>query len=130
MKINNKGFTLIELLGVIVVLAAILLIAIPNLSSTLERNKNKIDDNKRKNIISAAEIDFSNNNCNYTDSCVISINCLLTKNLLTKDELISSNGKDNFLNNVVAYNINGKKKFELFKETEIDSNLNNCCNCR
>lgn len=36
---NNKGFTLVELLGVIVILSIIMLIAIPNVSSMLERNK-------------------------------------------------------------------------------------------
>lgn len=36
---NKKGFTLIELLGVIIILAIIMLIAVPNISSTLERSK-------------------------------------------------------------------------------------------
>ena len=41
MKLNNKGFTLIELLGVIVILMAILYLAIPSLTSSVERSKNK-----------------------------------------------------------------------------------------
>lgn len=36
---NSKGFTMIELLGVIVILSIIMLIAIPSVSSTLERSK-------------------------------------------------------------------------------------------
>lgn len=36
---NKKGFTLVELLGVIVILSIIMLIAIPNVVSTLERSK-------------------------------------------------------------------------------------------
>ena len=36
---NRKGFTLVELLGVIVILSIITLIAIPNITSTLERSK-------------------------------------------------------------------------------------------
>ena len=36
---NRKGFTLIELLGVIVILSILMLIAIPNISATLERSK-------------------------------------------------------------------------------------------
>lgn len=36
MKLNNKGFTLIELLGVIVILMAILYLAIPSLTSSVE----------------------------------------------------------------------------------------------
>lgn len=46
---KNKGFTLIELLGVIVILAIIMLIAIPNVTSTLENSKksNYISDAKK-----------------------------------------------------------------------------------
>ena len=36
---KEKGFTLIELLGVIVILSLVMLIAIPNITSTLERSK-------------------------------------------------------------------------------------------
>lgn len=46
---NRKGFTLIELLGVIVILSIIMLIAIPNISSVLDKNKkqNYITDAKK-----------------------------------------------------------------------------------
>lgn len=36
---NKKGFTLVELLGVIVILSIVMLIAIPNITATLERSK-------------------------------------------------------------------------------------------
>ena len=36
---NRKGFTLVELLGVIVILSIIMLIAVPNITSTLERSR-------------------------------------------------------------------------------------------
>ena len=36
---NNKGFTMIELIIVVVIIGVILVFAIPNLVSTLERNK-------------------------------------------------------------------------------------------
>lgn len=36
---KSKGFTLIELLGVIIILSLIMLIAIPNITSTLDRSK-------------------------------------------------------------------------------------------
>ena len=36
---NKKGFTLVELLGVIVILSIIMLIAIPNIASMVERSK-------------------------------------------------------------------------------------------
>ena len=39
---DNKGFTIIELLGVIIVLIAITLVAVPSITSSVERNKNKL----------------------------------------------------------------------------------------
>ena len=126
---KKKGFTLIELLGVIVVLTLILLVAIPNISSTLERNKNKTDSNKEKNVISAAEVSFSVNKCDYSNACVIGINCLLANDFVTDDELLYSDGSsiaDKY--NVVAYNIDGQKNFELKKSSEV-SGLSDCCFC-
>ena len=38
-KLNNKGFTLIELLAVLVILVVIMSIAIPSITSSVERNK-------------------------------------------------------------------------------------------
>lgn len=102
MKLNNKGFTLIELLGVLVVLIAILLVAIPNIASTFERNKQKIDEQKKEVIISAGEVYASRykKEFNYTNflkgSCCISVKSIKDKDLITEDELKSSNGKDLF----------------------------------
>lgn len=101
-KINNKGFTLVELLGVIVVLLAIMLVAIPSIASTYEKNKQKIDKQKKQNIISAAEIyvsvhlksDFDKYNNFWNGSCGIKLSELLHKNLITKNELKGSNGSD------------------------------------
>lgn len=46
---NKKGFTLIELLGVIIILSLIMIIAIPNITSVLEKSKkeNYITDAKK-----------------------------------------------------------------------------------
>ena len=38
---NKKGFTLIEMLGVIIILSIIMLIAIPNVTSILNKSKNE-----------------------------------------------------------------------------------------
>lgn len=40
-KMNNKGFTLIELLAVLVILVVIMSIAIPSITSSVERSKAK-----------------------------------------------------------------------------------------
>ena len=46
---DNKGFTLIELLAVVVILAVIMTLAIPNIVSTINRNKKEafIEDAKK-----------------------------------------------------------------------------------
>lgn len=120
-NINNKGFTLVELLGVIVVLLAIMLVAIPSIASTYEKNKNKIDDQKKQNIISAAEIYASvhlksNNVAGYNNfldgSCGISLKDILDEDLITKNELKDSKGSDLYSdleNTYVKYNISSSK---------------------
>ena len=54
MKLNNKGFTLVELLGVIIILMAILYLAIPSLTSSVERSKRKQFKRRRYNSISSS----------------------------------------------------------------------------
>lgn len=112
---NNKGFTLIELLTVIVVLLLITLVAIPNIASTFERNKKKINDEKIEVIKSAgaiyASLYLKEDPTEYSNflngSCGISIKKLLEKDLLTDDELNDSEGKplyDDKENTLVIYN--------------------------
>lgn len=55
---NKKGFTLVELLGVIVILSIVMLIAIPNISSTLERSKRDQYITDAKKMISLAEYEL------------------------------------------------------------------------
>ena len=84
LKLNKKGFTLVEVLAVVVILGIIMLIAIPNVSSLI--NKNKIDSCKKlkENIISATKTYFSDyrykisvdtDNCSNAETAdIISIN--------------------------------------------------------
>lgn len=53
---NRKGFTLIELLAVIVLLVAISAIAIPNITASIERSKNRQMQAKERVIIEAAKL--------------------------------------------------------------------------
>lgn len=55
-SLNRKGFTLIELLAALVILVAIMGIAIPSISSSLERTKEKQDQSRIKVIEAAAEL--------------------------------------------------------------------------
>ena len=52
---NKKGFTLIELLAVIIILGVIMTIAIPNIVSTLDKNKRDSLINDAKRVISSAK---------------------------------------------------------------------------
>jgi len=116
-RLNNKGFTLVELLGVLSVLILILLIAIPSIVSTYERNKNKINEEKKEIIFSATEIYVSKykedrEKLNYDSflngNCEITIAMLKTSNLITEDELLDSNGNVLYSDDVrIKYNNNG-----------------------
>ena len=112
MKINNKGFTLIELLAVLVILTAIMGIVIPNVSSSLERSKNKQDDSKKKLMESAAEIYVSDHkNRIYSNmtgtSCNIKVSTLFEEGLITKETL--TNSKDGEFNGCVLFTKNNMK---------------------
>ena len=93
---NSKGFTLIELLAALVILTAIMSIAIPSISSSLERTKTKQDKTKYKLLETAAELyvtDHKNaiyNKLSSSNSCYITLNLLDTDGENKKD----SNGND------------------------------------
>ena len=59
---NKKGFTLIELLGVIVILSIIMLIAIPNVVSTLEKSKKDTYIADAKKLVSLVQYEIRKGN--------------------------------------------------------------------
>ncbi len=97
-KMNNRGFTLIELLAALVILTAIMGIAIPSISSSLERTKKKQDESKYVIFQSAAEVFVTDHkNSVYrildelnTNSCYIS----LQKLDLSEENLKDSDGNE------------------------------------
>ncbi len=115
MRINNKGFTLVELLAVIVILLAISVIAIPNITASLERNKNKMSESQKKLIASSAELYISENKNTITyyssfvaGTCCLSINTLESMGYLSSDDLKDANG--NVISGYINY-INNKYEF-------------------
>lgn len=122
MKKNNKGFTLIELLAALVILTAIMSIAIPSISSSLERTKVKQDDTKKKLLESAAELYvtdhknaiYQNLKNNDKASCYITLDLLDTLEENKKD----SDGGD--LGGVVVF-FRDTNTYEYYKIGEYQS---------
>lgn len=61
MKLNNKGFTLIELLASMVILAAIMAIAVPNIMGILNNSKADTYVEDAKKLLSLAEYKIRGN---------------------------------------------------------------------
>jgi len=113
---NKKGFTLIELLAVLVLLLTILLIAIPSITSSVERNKNNMLKKKYDLIEAQAEsyVSMYKNSINYqkfisaTDFCGINITKIKATGLLTTDDLKDADNKT--ITGYIIYN-NGDYKY-------------------
>ena len=78
-RLNKKGFTLVELLVVIVILGVIMSIAIPSITSSIERSKDKQKTQIIKLIESAGELN--------TVTPPITLNQLIEDGLITKEEM-------------------------------------------
>ena len=68
MKRNTKGFTLIELLIVVVIIGILAAIAIPKFSNTKEKAYVASMKSDLRNLITAQEAYFSDNNSTYAAS--------------------------------------------------------------
>lgn len=98
-KLNKKGFTMIELLAVLVILVVIMAIAIPSVTSSIERSKQKEYDQKVKLIESAAELYVDRYGC--PSSSKVSIIAIIDKNFLKASEIVDpDNSKSTICGNV------------------------------
>ena len=94
-KLNNKGFTLVELLAVVVILVIIMLVAIPNISSSIERRNQKNKAKMKEVVISASELFVTNkeesisSNLEYCSNkkCIVSVLDLVNDGYLVKNEV-------------------------------------------
>jgi len=84
-RLNRKGFTLIELMVVIAILVVIMGIALPNITSSIERSKQKQIESKRKLIESAAELYFDRHR-SYDKSKGVYVSELKREKLVTNSE--------------------------------------------
>lgn len=105
---DNKGFTLVELLAVLVILTVILLIAIPGITSSLDKSDAADLENRKQVILSEAELKLNDtyksklreNVCSYT------VDNLLSYGIITKSQSIDKNG--NKIDICIGYNINNE----------------------
>jgi hypothetical protein bcoam_14499 len=84
-ELNKKGFTLVELLVVIVILGVIMSIAIPSITSSIERSKDKQKTQIIKLIESAGELYVDKHKNTVTPP--ITLNQLIEDGLITKEEM-------------------------------------------
>lgn len=82
-KMNNKGFTLIELLAVLVILVVIMSIAIPSITSSVERSKAKQREQVINIIISAGELYADKHKSDFTQ---VSVPTLIDEGYLTLED--------------------------------------------
>ena len=139
-KINNKGFTLVEVLAVLVILSAIMAIALPSITSSMERNKSKQDESKKEMLASFAEIYVANHrnslynwmSANSKEECYIEVTTLKNEGLLSDDADKDSNG--NWLNGNIYFNrtknlyvYSDNLKFEIEKDNFVTlTNADEC----
>lgn len=88
-NMNKKGFTLVEVLAVIVILAIIMIIVVPNVFEALNAGKNKISDIERSHIVDASErLILEAINCDfYAADDVDVFNYIFEKNISTCSEM-------------------------------------------
>jgi len=104
-RINKKGFTLVELLVVLVILVVIMSIAIPSVTSSIERSKQKQKDSKIEIIVSAAEIYVDRHKNSYSGNATYTIKVqeLICDNLITKEQVKNPFSERYTLGGYVAY---------------------------
>ncbi len=103
MKLNRKGFTLIELLVVVAIMILIVGIAIPTITSSINRGREKEKNSKINLIEEAGERYFREHPNSYTENYV-SINTLIDNGYLTSDEIKDPFGNNNIPGGVCREN--------------------------
>lgn len=104
MQKDEKGFTLIELIAVLVILTIIMSIAIPSISASIERSKDKQKNSKISIIESAAELYATDRRGQITSSsCYIKLDQIKQAGLLDDDEIVNPVTNENFTG-CVLYN--------------------------
>ena len=120
MKLNNKGFTLVELLGVIIILMAILYLAIPSLTSSVERSKRKQFEQKKELIISAGELYISDIKTTKR-KCKITLYKLKNEDYLSGITIINPFNDKEEIKGEVIYNKDSADIYTFCMDNECDN---------
>ena len=120
MKLNNKGFTLVELLGVIIILMAILYVAIPSLTSSVERSKRKQFEQKKELIISAGELYISDIKTTKR-KCKITLDKLKNEDYLSGITIINPFNDKEEIKGEVIYNKDSADIYTFCMDNECDN---------
>ena len=95
---DNRGFTLIEVILAVLILAILMIIAFPNVTSII--NKGKIDscENLRESILSASKMYIKDNRYNLDDDIVCGTPFTITLKKLVEDDYIKGPFKNPITN--------------------------------
>ena len=114
-KLNNKGFTLVELLAVIAILIIIMMIALPNISSSIERTKSKQDAAVIKVIKTAGNLYVSDHKNNITETYCLNVSTLISEDYLDQEDV------SDYQNYSLTYiKQNNRIELESLNETSCD----------
>ena len=135
-KTNKKGFTLVELLAVIVILAVLILIALPNVMSIMNNARNNAFKDEAAAFISAAENQYMSDNAtgcklysyDYSEKSDHTYNDNRSA-ISGTDFILTSMKRKNGYKAVIKINegdaeisiANGKKKLENFTKEKVES---------
>lgn len=73
-KMNHKGFTLVELIAMLVVISVLMVIAIPNISGIIKKNRESIGVEDMNKLVRGARTKFSVKSASYPknpNACVV-----------------------------------------------------------
>ena len=102
---NNKGFTLLELMGVLILLAIILLVAIPSITNTIKKDQVNQLVKYEETLCDAAKAYISQENVNVTE---IKGSLLVSKGYIASN-LSNPKTKKNVTKDALAISKSGNK---------------------
>lgn len=114
---NNKGFTLIELVGIVLILAAILLISFPSLLNISASDEEKKFDSMVDNLCLAGEAYIHANSDDFSELSIIGSVINISVEELIAYGNIDRNTKnpktnDNILDDTLTYTVNSDYSLE------------------